>query len=193
MKGKLFLIAGHNGAGKTTFLKEFVKIERVKYINADEIAQKISVDRFSLLAIKAGKIALKKIKKFRDERRDFVVETMLSGKMWKTLLPDFKKNNYHITLFFVYLDTPEEAIKRVAVRINKKGHYVSKEDVYRRYFRSIRNLWFIYKKLVDEWFLINNSGKQPYLIAYGKKNIYQTFDRESLENFLSITKGGKNR
>lgn len=92
-RAKLFLVAGHNGAGKTTFLKEFVRIERVKYINADEIAQKISVNKPSLLAIKAGKIALKKIKKFRDERRNFVVETTLSGKMWEILIPDFKKSS----------------------------------------------------------------------------------------------------
>jgi len=190
VKPKLFLIAGHNGAGKTTFLKEFVKSKKLKYINADEIAQKISLDRSSLLAIKAGKISLRKIKKFRNKERNFAVETTLSGKMWKTLISDFKKNNYQITIFFIYLDTLEEAIRRIAVRINKKGHYISKEDVYRRYFRSTRNFWFIYKNLVDEWFLINNSGKQPYLVVYGRKDSYQIVDKESLDKFLSIAKGG---
>jgi len=48
-KNNLFLIAGHNGAGKTTFLKEFVRVNKLKYINPDEIAQKIYIDRFPLL------------------------------------------------------------------------------------------------------------------------------------------------
>lgn len=61
MKKDLFIIAGHNGAGKTTFLGEFVKYKNLKYINADEIAKSISIDNFSLLSIKAGKIALKKM------------------------------------------------------------------------------------------------------------------------------------
>jgi predicted ABC-type ATPase len=192
-RNNLFLIAGHNGAGKTTFLKEFVKIKKLKYINPDEIAQKISIDKFSLLTIKAGKITLKRIEKLKKEKEDFIVETTLSGKIWKTLISDFKKNNYHITLFFIYLDTPEEAIKRVAIRINKKGHYVSKEDIYRRYFRSIKNFWYIYKSLVDEWFLINNSGKIPYLIANGTKDNYQILDNENFDKFLLIVKNKEER
>jgi len=192
-KNNLFLIAGHNGAGKTTFLKEFVRVNKLKYINPDEIAQKISIDRFSLLTIKAGKITLKRIEKLKKEKEDFIVETTLSGKIWKTLISDFKKNNYHITLFFIYLDTPEEAIKRVAIRINKKGHYVSKEDIYRRYFRSIKNFWYIYKSLVDEWFLINNSGKIPYLIANGTKDNYQILDNDNFDKFLLIVKNKEER
>ena len=192
-KNNLFLIAGHNGTGKTTFLKEFVRVNKLKYINPDEIAQKISIDKFSLLTIKAGKITLKRIEKLKKEKEDFIVETTLSGKIWKTLISDFKKNNYHITLFFIYLDTPEEAIKRVAIRINKKGHYVSKEDIYRRYFRSIKNFWYIYKSLVDEWFLINNSGKIPYLIANGTKDNYQILDNDNFDKFLLIVKNKEGR
>jgi len=192
-RNNLFLIAGHNGAGKTTFLKEFVRVNKLKYINPDEIAQKISIDKFSLLTIKAGKITLKRIEKLKKEKEDFIVETTLSGKIWKTLISDFKKNNYHITLFFIYLDTPEEAIKRVAIRINKKGHYVSKEDIYRRYFRSIKNFWYIYKSLGDEWFLINNSGKIPYLIATGTKDKYQILDNENFDKFLLIVKNKEGR
>jgi len=193
MSSKLYLIAGHNGAGKTTFLKEFIKTKKLSYINVDEIAQKISLDNFSLLSIKAGKIALKKIKKFLKKKSDFVVETTLSGKMWKRLISDFKKANYYITIFFIYLDSPEEAVKRVAIRIKKEGHYVSKEDVHRRYFRSISNFWLIYKNLADEWFLINNSEKFPYLVANRVKEDYQVVDKESLKKFLLIVKEKEGR
>jgi len=73
MENKLYVIAGHNGAGKTTFLEEFVKRENLKYINVDEIAKSISVDSFSLLSIKTGKIALKRIQEFNlDSANCFV-------------------------------------------------------------------------------------------------------------------------
>jgi len=188
MRNNLYIIAGHNGAGKTTFLKEFVKHKNLKYINADEIVQDISADRFSLLSIKAGKIALKRVRRFKEERLNFAIETTFSGKIWKSMIDDFKKSNYSITVFFIYLDTPEEAIERIWVRINKKGHYISKDVVYRRYFRSIRNFWLIYKKLVDEWFLINNSCDTPFLVAHGRRKDFSLMDENSFEKFLSIVR-----
>lgn len=100
MAKELYIIAGHNGAGKTTFLKEFIKDRNVKHIDVDEIARDISVNKFSLLAIKAGKIALKQIKQFRKKGLGFAVETTFSGKIWKRIINEFKKNSYHITVFF---------------------------------------------------------------------------------------------
>lgn len=189
MKKELYIIAGHNGAGKTTFLKEFIKYKGLRYIDVDEIAKDISIDKFSLLSIKAGKIALKRIKRFKKEKVNFAIETTFSGKMWSTIINDFKKENFCVTVYFIYLDTPEEAIKRIGVRINKKGHYISKDVVYRRYFRSIRNFWLIYKKLVDKWFLINNSRDTPFLVAYGKGEGFSLMDKDNFEKFLSIAKG----
>ncbi len=192
MKKELYIVAGHNGAGKSTFLKEFVKDRNLKYIDVDEISKDIYIDKFSLLSIKAGKIALKRMERLRKEKMNFAVETTLSGKMWKALVNNFKKSNYYTTVFFIYLDTPEEAIKRIGVRINKKGHYVAKSVVYRRYFRSIKNFWFTYKRLADKWFLINNSGDTPLLVAYGKGETYNLIDKNNFKRFLFIvSRGGK--
>ncbi len=138
MKKELYIVAGHNGAGKTTFLKEFTRDRNLKYIDVDEIAKDISINKFPLLSIRAGKIALKRTMRLKKEKVSFAVETTFSGKMWKVIIDNFKKSNYYITVFFIYLDTPEEAIKRIGVRINKKGHYVTKDVVYRRYFRNSR-------------------------------------------------------
>ena len=113
-------------------MREFVEVEGVKYINADEIAQNLSADNFSLLSIKAGKVVLRKIKEFANKRLNFVVETTLSGRIWKRFILAFKKINHNITIFFIYLDTPEEAVKRVAVRINKDIMYLQRifiEDI----------------------------------------------------------------
>ncbi len=188
----LYIVAGHNGAGKTTFLKEFIKNRNLRYIDVDEIAKGISIDKFSLLSIRAGKIALRRIEKFRREKRNFAVEITLSGKMWKKIIEDFKKNNYYVTIFFIYLDTPEEALERITVRTNKKGHYVSKDVIYRRYFRSIQNFWLTYKNLSHKWFLINNSCDTPFLVAYGKGKDYKPIDKDNFGKFLSKLKGRQN-
>ena len=191
MAKKLYIIAGHNGAGKTTFLKEFIKNKNLKYIEVDEIARGIAIDKFSLLSIRAGKIALRHIEKFKKEKMSFAVETTLSGKTWKKIIKDFKKSDYYVTIFFIYLDTPEEALKRIAVRINKKGHYISEDVVYRRYFRSIKNFWLTYKNLSQRWFLINNSSDTPFLVAHGEGKDYKLIDKDNFEKFLSIVKRRK--
>lgn len=188
MEKNLYIIAGHNGAGKTTFLKEFIRDKDIKYIEVDEIAKDISIDNFSLLSIKAGKIALQRMDKFKKENVSFAIETTLSGRMWEKIIKDFRSSSYHVTIFFIYLDTPEEAIKRIAVRINKKGHYISNEVVYRRYFRSTKNFWSIYRNLVDSWFLINNSPKTPFLVSYGDWKRIAVVDEDNFKKFLSIVK-----
>lgn len=188
MNNELYIIGGHNGAGKTTFLKQFVKQRGLKYIDADEIAKSIPEDKFSLLTLKAGRRAFKKLKRLKEEKDNFAVETTLSGKIWKKLIGSFKRNNYKITIFFIYLDSIEGAFKRISVRKNKEGHYVTNDVVRRRYGRSIRNFWFIYKDMVDEWYLVNNSLQRPILIAYKGKEKYQVIDRESYKRFMSITK-----
>ena len=38
---KLYIIAGANGSGKTTFAKSFAKINDLYFINADEIAKEL--------------------------------------------------------------------------------------------------------------------------------------------------------
>ncbi len=36
----LYIMAGANGSGKTTFAMNFSELEKLKFINADEIAKK---------------------------------------------------------------------------------------------------------------------------------------------------------
>jgi predicted ABC-type ATPase len=86
MEKNLYIIAGHNGAGKTTFLREFIRDKDIKYIEVDEIVKDISIDNFSLLSIRAGKIALQRMDKFKKENVSFVIETTLSGLMWKKII-----------------------------------------------------------------------------------------------------------
>jgi len=184
MKKKLFIIAGPNGAGKTTFLKEFAKNKKLSYVEADEIARNISRRATYRFSMQAGRITLKKIKELQENNVSFAVETTLSGKIWLRMIKDFKKHNYFITIFFIYVDTPQEAIKRIFLRKNKKGHYIPDDIVLRRYPRSLKNFWLFYRMLVDRWFLINNSGETPFLVAYGTKKQLQIIDKDNLKMFM---------
>jgi predicted ABC-type ATPase len=72
-------------------------------------------------------------------------------------------------LIFLALDSPEEAIARVAQRVAQGGHFVPDELVRRRFAAGLRNFKTLYCHEVDDWFLYNNGGDEWTKIDQGGK------------------------
>ena len=51
----LYIIAGANGSGKTTFALNYKELNNLHFINADEIAKQYDPDDVSKYKVKAGK------------------------------------------------------------------------------------------------------------------------------------------
>ena len=77
---KLYIIAGANGSGKTTFAKSFANIHKMHFINADEIAKELDPENITKHQVKAGRIFFQELNKRLNEKNSFVIETTLSGK-----------------------------------------------------------------------------------------------------------------
>ena len=144
------IVAGANGSGKTTFAKEFIKeFSHFIYLNADEIKFNEQVSE-----IKAGKIFLKRLKIFIKEKKDILIETTLSGKYIFSVINEAKNNGYEIRLIYIHLRNVYENVKRVEIRAkSKEGHFVKKEDIIRRYKRSLENFCVIKKMCNFEVYL----------------------------------------
>jgi predicted ABC-type ATPase len=172
----VYVIAGPNGAGKTTFAKEFLPryVHCPNFVNADLIAQGLSPFSPDIVAIKAGKLLLEQIHKLAGKNVDFAFETTLAGKGHAVFLKQLKEKGYAIHLFFLWIPSKELALARIKERVARGGHNVADEDVRRRFDRSIKNFFTLYKPLFDTWNLFDNSTASPLLIAkeeYGKLNI----------------------
>ncbi len=185
---KLYIVAGHNGAGKTTFLKNFLIKHKISYINADEIAEKIENKKGSNITIDAGRIALKRLDNYLKHGRSFAVETTFSGKIWGKLLRKFNEKGYDITIYFIYLNSPVEAINRIKVRSLKKGHFIPDDIVFRRYSKSLRNFWHSYKNYSNKWYLLNNSNHEMIIIAEGVSHTFNIEDPKNFKLFSEIIK-----
>jgi predicted ABC-type ATPase len=168
MKGKnIYVIAGPNGSGKTTFAMKFLP-EYVKcpnFINADLIAKGLAPFEPERAAIKAGKMVLEQIQEYVDKGFDFAFETTLSGKSYYNLMKKFKTAGYGLHLFFLWLPAPELAIARIKDRVAEGGHNIPNSDVRRRFGRGIKNFLGMYEKIFDTWLLFDNSSQEPVLIA----------------------------
>lgn len=165
MPGKpiLHLIAGCNGAGKTTFAREFLPREArcLNFLNADLIAQGISPLDARTGAIRAARLLLAEVRELVQRRETFALESTLSGRTYLRLLHDAKRAGYRIHLHYLWLPTVALAIARVRERVQKGGHHVPAADIRRRFHRSRAHFVADYAPLADFWAVWDNRSQPP--------------------------------
>ena len=178
MSKQLYIIAGCNGAGKTTasftILPEVLNCK--EFINADEIAKGLSPFQPESVAMQAGRIMLARMDELLQKGETFAFETTLATKSYKQKIEWAQANGYEVTLLFFWLDTPNIAKKRVAQRVAEGGHNIPLETIKRRYYNGIANLFTIYIDMVDICYIFDNSEGERTPIAKkykgGKEIIY---------------------
>ena len=101
-KPKLYVIAGPNGSGKTTFAQKFLPnfAECFEFVNADLIAKGLSPFSPSKVAIKAGKLLLEQIAEFSKKKVDFAFETTLAGKGYANIFKQMEHDAMNFTCSF---------------------------------------------------------------------------------------------
>lgn len=167
MNKNLYIIAGCNGAGKTTasftILPEILDCK--EFVNADEIAKGLSPFQPEKVSFEAGRIMLHRVNELLSVKENFAFETTLATKSYKSKVINAQKNNYTVTLLFFWLQNVDLAIERVKTRVLEGGHNIESEIIRRRYKNGIKNLFEIYISIVDEVMIFDNSGGKPELIA----------------------------
>jgi len=161
------LIAGCNGAGKTTFAKSFLPHEAkcLNFLNADLIAQGLSPLNARAAAMKAGRLLHAEFHGFVARHETFAFESTLSGTTYVRLLKQAKRRSFHLYLHYLWLPAPAIAIARVRERVKKGGHDVPESDVRRRFGRSLRHFVADYAPLADRWAVWDNQTSPPRLLA----------------------------
>ena len=118
---KLYIIAGCNGAGKTTasytVLPEMLDCR--EFVNADEIAKGLSPFNPESVAIDAGRLMLQRMDDLLIAGEDFAFETTLATRSYVKFIDQAHAMGYFVSLLFFWLPTPELAIVRVATRVSK--------------------------------------------------------------------------
>ncbi|MBU3989844.1 MAG: zeta toxin family protein [Gammaproteobacteria bacterium] len=147
----LVVIAGHNGAGKTTISDERLAAalagELEEHINPDEVERAIITDlgagshtkkEFEELAAKEGS---RRRLQYLDRETSFSFETVFSDPVQDKVrfMVEARRRGYLVVLFAVGLDSIDKSKARVAIRHAKGGHDVRPDKLESRYGRVLEN------------------------------------------------------
>jgi predicted ABC-type ATPase len=166
----LFIIAGPNGVGKTTFADRYLPDEakQLEFVNADLIARGLSPYDPEAAAMEAGRIALTRIRELIASRTGFTWETTMSGKTAVVWLRQAREAGYVLKAYFLWVRNSETTIRRIRQRVVEGGHAISEDVSRRRFFKTIQNFFTIYRPLMTSWRLYENELLGPRLLAVEK-------------------------
>lgn len=168
---RIIIIAGPNGAGKTTFAREFLpgEAECPVFVNADLIAAGLAPFAPETASIQAGRLMLQELARHFSARTSFAFETTLSGRGYLRQISDWQKAGYRVKLIFLQLASAEEAVARVAQRVQQGGHHIPEDVIRRRFAAGKYNFERLYAPIVDAWALYDNAGAVPALIDWRER------------------------
>ena len=163
------VLAGPNGAGKTTLAQGILPADAL-YLNADVVAGELrrSGHPAATVDIAAARLVLASLRQAVRDASSFWVLTNLAGPGLQRRIRQWKADGYQVQLVFVWLNSVELALQRVAARVGRGGHSVPPDVVRRRYRAGLATL-DSYLIAVDTWQLFDNDDTDgaALLVAEG--------------------------
>lgn len=141
---QIHVLAGVNGAGKSSIVGATIRDKGGEYYNPDEAAREIMAANPGLRQTEANAAAWEQGRRLLhraiDEGLDFTFETTLGGNTIPTLLAEAAKRGIEVDVFYVGLDSADAHVERVRQRVRAGGHDIPEADIRRRYRHSLINL-----------------------------------------------------
>ena len=164
--GCIYVLAGTNGAGKSSIGGEAFRSAGVAHFDPDAAAKRIMAARPGLAQREANSIAWHHGRRLLEMaiagQLDFAFETTLGGESMTALLERGAKAGLEVRVWFAGLATPELHIERVKRRVANGGHDISETDIRRRFDQSRINLVRMLPRLVELKLYDNSAEGDPH-------------------------------
>ena len=162
----IYVLAGTNGAGKSSIAGAMLLEQGVAYFNPDQAAAQIREENPHLSLTEAQSIAwregLRLLQRAIAERLDYAFETTLGGKTIAKLLEGAVTSGVEVRVWYVGLDSPERHIARVGARLKRGGHDIPEQKIRERFARSILNLMRLMPRLTELRVYDNSVEADPH-------------------------------
>ena len=161
----MWVLAGANGSGKSTFYRLMLAPRGVRWINADDIARTMWPADPEGHSYAAAAIAAEQREAAVRAGIDFATETVFSHQSKLALLHNARAAGYHVTLVYIHLASAELNVARVAQRVAQGGHNVPKDKIIARRAR-VKNLMVEAIAAADEAVIFDNSDDgNPFVVV----------------------------
>jgi predicted ABC-type ATPase len=154
----LHLVAGINGAGKTSFYYDHLasRTPGAEFVNADEIERERWPDAIGQHSHEAAELAAQRREALIEAGISFVTETVFSHRSKLELVGRAQQAGFTVVLHHIHVSTPELAIERVRTRVAAGGHDVEAATVIARHPRTLALLHDAVLR-ADRAYLFDNS------------------------------------
>ncbi len=159
---QLWLLAGGNGAGKSTFYQQFLASTGLPFINADILAKELDADHPETVSYKAAKLAENLRLDLLRTGTSFCFETVFSHPSKIDFLASAKAAGYEIILVYIHLQNAELNQARVSQRVAEGGHNVPSEKIISRIPRTMQYVSNALALVDTVQFYDNSSHNEPF-------------------------------
>lgn len=162
---RIYVLAGVNGAGKSSIAGATFRQDGGEYYNPDEAARKLRIDDPLLSQANANGAAWRQgvrlLERAIEERLDYAFETTLGGSTITRLLAQAASQGIEVYVWYAGLSSPELHIARVRARVRRGGHHIAAGNIYRRYEHSRLNLIDLLPSLTGLRLFDNSADADP--------------------------------
>lgn len=163
---RLFVLAGTNGAGKSSIGGATIRAHGANYFNPDEASASIRRNQPHLSTTQANSAAWHEGKRLLEhalaKRLDYNFETTLGGNSFARLLKQAAEAGFEVRIWYVGLASPEHHLARVKARVAKGGHAIAETDIRRRFDHSRQQLVALLPHLAELRLYDNTAEADPH-------------------------------
>jgi predicted ABC-type ATPase len=162
---RIFVLAGTNGAGKSSIGGATFRARGSEYFNPDEATRRIQSQNSSATLDEANAAAWNQGRRLLEraiaEHLDFAFETTLGGSTITDMLEGARTHGIEVRIWYAGLSSPDLHIERVRSRVKRGGHDIPEAAIRRRYDDSRRNLVRLLPRLTELRVYDNSAEGDP--------------------------------
>jgi predicted ABC-type ATPase len=161
-KPLVWILAGPNGSGKTTFYRRFLSTAVPIFVNADDIAQQLSsAPPTAEVALEPQKLADQERLELLKRGSSFATETVFSHPSKLDFVRQAQAAGFYVRVLFFCTEDPVLNATRVIRRVQTGGHDVPLERIRPRYERAVQQAILV-RSIADELWLFDNTANNRF-------------------------------